>query len=59
MLYLDDNDMVRMLPRLIQDAIAGDHVINHIALRDLLRPEGLWCRKVHAVIVPKMVVANN
>lgn len=35
--------MVRMLARLIEDGVAGDHVINNIALGDFFGAEGLWC----------------
>lgn len=40
--YLDDHYVVWMLARLIKDAIASNHVIHNIALRDLFRAEGLW-----------------
>lgn len=56
--YLDDHDMVRMLPRLIEDSVARDHVINNVAFGDFFGAEGLWGREVHAVIVSQVVVAH-
>ncbi len=56
---LDDNHMVRVLSRLVQDAVAGHHVIYHIALADLLGPEGLGSRQVHAIVVAQVVVTDN
>jgi hypothetical protein len=41
--YLDDHDMVRMLARLKEDGVTGDHVINNVALGDFFGAEGLWC----------------
>lgn len=40
--YLNHHDMVRMLARLIKDGVAGDHVIDDVALGDLFGAEGLW-----------------
>uniref|UniRef100_A0A7C9CT11 Uncharacterized protein n=1 Tax=Opuntia streptacantha TaxID=393608 RepID=A0A7C9CT11_OPUST len=40
---LDDYDMIRVFTRLIEDAIASNHVIDHIALRYLFGPESLRC----------------
>lgn len=51
--------MVRMLARLIEDAVAGNHVVHNIALRDLFGAEGLWGREIHSVVVSQMVVAHN
>ena len=39
--YLDYYNMVRMFTRLIEDAIARDHVIYNIALGDFFGAEGL------------------
>jgi hypothetical protein len=35
--------MIRVFTRLIEDAIARDHVINNIALGDFLGPKSLRC----------------
>lgn len=43
--------MIRVLARLIEDAVASNHVVHHIALRDLLGPEGLRGRQIHPVVV--------
>ena len=37
---LDDHHVVRVLPRLVQQAVGGDHVVHDIALADLLRGGG-------------------
>jgi hypothetical protein len=56
---LDDNDMIGMLAGLIEDGIARDHVIHHVALGDLLGPECLRGRQVHAIVVSQVVVAHD
>ena len=45
----------------LEDVIAGDHVVHHAALGDLLGPDDLWRREVHAIIVQRLVwfVAGN
>ena len=58
-IYLDDHHMVRVLPRLIQDSVAGNHVVDNIALGDLLGAEGLRSRQIHAIVVSQMVIAHN
>lgn len=57
--YLDDHDVVWVLARLVQNGVAGDHVIDDIALRDLLGPECLRGREIHSVVVAEMVVAHD
>lgn len=39
---LDDNDMVRVFTGLKENAITSNHVVNDIALGNLLRAESLW-----------------
>lgn len=48
-----------MLAGLVEDAVAGDHVVDDVALRYLLGAEGLRRRQVHAVVVPQVVVAHD
>ena len=43
----------------IQDAVGGHHVIDNIALADLLATECLGRRQVHAIVVAEVVVAHN
>ena len=50
--------MIRMLAGLEEDAIAGNHVVDDVALRDLLRAERLRGGEIHAVVVAQMVVAH-
>lgn len=56
---LDDDAMIGMLTRLIQHGVSSDHIINNIALGDLLGAELLLRRQVLAVIVAEMVVARD
>jgi hypothetical protein len=43
--------MIRMFIEFVEDGIASNHVVHHAALGDLFRPEDLWGREIHAVIV--------
>lgn len=58
-MYLDDNDVVRVLSLLVEDGVGSNHVINNIALGDLLGAELLGSRQVLSVVVTQMVVADN
>lgn len=51
--------MIRVLAGLVEDSIAGDHVVNYVALGDLLGPEGLRSGEVHPIVVAEMVVADD
>lgn len=57
MAYLNNNNMIRVLSGLIEDAVAANHVIHHIAFRNLLGPESLGRWQIHAVVVPQVVIA--
>lgn len=56
---LDDDDVVGVLAGLVEDGVAGDHVVDDAALGDLLGPERLRRRQVHAVVVAQVVVARD
>ena len=58
-MYLNDNDVVGMLAFLVQDGVGGHHVVDNIALGDLLGTELLGSRQVLAVVISEMVVADN
>lgn len=51
--------VVRFLSRLVQYGVGLDHVVNHIALRDLFGAELLWSRQVFPIVVAKVIVADN
>lgn len=51
--------MVRMFTGLKEDTVAGNHVIDNVALRDLLGAERLRGRQVHTIIITQMVVTYN
>ena len=57
--YLNDNHVIRVLTLLVEDRVGGHHVVDDVALRDLLRPELLGCRQVLAVVVAQVVVADD
>lgn len=56
---LDDDSVVWMLSRLVQNGIGLDHVIHNIGLGDLLGTELLLRAQVLSVIVAQMIVAGN
>lgn len=51
--------VVRFLSWLEQYGVGLDHVVNHIALRDLFGAELLWSRQVFPIVVAKVIVADN
>mmetsp|Transcript_48962 Transcript_48962/g.123168 ORF Transcript_48962/g.123168 Transcript_48962/m.123168 type:complete len:512 (+) Transcript_48962:227-1762(+) len=56
---LDHNAVIRMLSGLVEDRVRGDHVVDHVALRDLLGAELLRGGEVLAVVVAQMVVGHD
>ena len=56
---LDDDNVIRLLSGLVDELVGLDHVIDNVALGDLLGPELLGSRQVLSVIVTEMVVASN
>lgn len=56
---LDDDAVVGVVARLVQDLVGGNHIVNNVGFADLLRSELFFGRQVLAVIVTQMVVANN
>lgn len=51
--------MVGLFARLIEHRVGFYHVIDNIALGDLLGAELLWRRQIHAIIVSEMVVTDD
>merc|ERR1719494_1723324 len=56
---LDDDHVIEMLSLFVQHSVGVDHIIHDIALRDLLGAELLGGRQVFAVVVAKVVVADD
>ena len=56
---LDDDNVVRLLSGLVKDLVGLDHVIDDVALGDLLGPELLGSRQVLSIVVTEMVVRGN
>jgi len=56
---LDDDAVIRVLARAIQDRIGPHHVVYDVGFRDLLGTEGLRGGEIAAVVVSEMVVADN
>ena len=51
--------MIRFLPFLIQNLICHDHIIDHIAFGDFLRPELLRSRQILSIIITQVIVTDN
>lgn len=56
---LDDDAVVGVVTRLVQDLVRGNHIVDNVGFADLLRSELFFGGQVLAVIVTQMVVANN
>mmetsp|Transcript_55487 Transcript_55487/g.133831 ORF Transcript_55487/g.133831 Transcript_55487/m.133831 type:complete len:276 (-) Transcript_55487:966-1793(-) len=56
---LDHHGVVRVLALRVQQLVRGDHVVDNVALGDLLRPELLRRRQVLAVVVAEVVVGDD
>lgn len=56
---LDDNTVIRVLSRPVQNTVRLDHVIHHVGLGDLLGAELLVGTQIFAIIIAKMVVAGD
>lgn len=57
--YLDDDDVIGVLVLLVEDGVGSNHIVDHIALGDLLGTELLGGRQVLSVVVTQVVVADN
>ena len=57
--HLDDDNMVWVLSRGVQDGVGGDHIIHHIGFADLVAAEGLVGAQVHAIIVAQVIVGHD
>ena len=53
---LDDDDVVGVLVRLVEQAVGHDHIVDDVGFGDLFRPEGLRRGEVLAVVVAEVVV---
>lgn len=56
---LDDDTVVRVLARAVQDGVGLNHVVDNVGLRDLLGAELALGAQVLAVIVTQVVVAGD
>jgi len=56
---LDDHSVVGVLVLLVEDVISGHHVVDDIALANLLRTELLRSIKVKTIVVTKEVEAGD
>eukprot|EP00053_Salpingoeca_punica_P013417 m.121411 g.121411 ORF g.121411 m.121411 type:complete len:543 (-) comp16203_c1_seq1:553-2181(-) len=56
---LDDDDVVRVLLRLVEDVVGGHHVVDDVGLADLLGAELRGRREVLAVVVAEVVVRGD
>ena len=56
---LDDDSVIGVLRRLVEDGVGGNHIIDDGGLGDLLGAELLLLRKVLTVIVTQVVVGND
>ena len=55
----NDDRVIRLLSGLVENAVRLDHVVDHVALGDLLGAELLRRRQVLAVVVTQVVVADD
>lgn len=56
---LDHNGVIGVLTLLVQDAVGGHHVVDHVGLGNFLGAELLLRGKVVAVVVAQVVVGRN
>jgi hypothetical protein len=59
MIYLDDNHVIGVLAFFVENGVGGNHVIDYVALGDLLGSELLRSRQVLAIVVTQVVVADD
>ena len=56
---LDDDHVVRVLARLVEEVVGRHHIVDHIAFANFFAAKLLRRRKVLAIVIAKVVVGNN